>query len=113
MKTGIKITMMTLHEMPPSVRSGVLDEMMCVLKNDGRITLIDYHPSDQLFPRGWMHKSAIYFFETMAGSEHFRNFRHFIATDGIPGLVEARNLDIEKQKIVGSGNLGIFVLRTN
>jgi len=64
-------------------------------------------------PKGWIHKSVIYFFETMAGSEHFRNFRHFIATDGVPGLVDNRNLDIEKKKIVGSGNLGIFLLRTN
>jgi ubiquinone/menaquinone biosynthesis C-methylase UbiE len=107
------ITMMTLHEMAPTVRLGVFDEMIRVLKKDGRILVIDYHPSNQIFPKGWMHKSVIYFFETMAGSEHFRNFRHFIAADGIPGLVEARNLDIEKKKIVGSGNLGIFVLRTN
>ena len=107
------ISMMTLHEMPPTVRSGVLDEMIRVLKKDGRILIIDYHPSNQIFPKGWMHKSVKFFFETMAGLEHFRNFRHFIATDGIPGLVEARNLDIEKSKIVSSGNLGIFLLRLN
>ena len=93
------ISIMTLHEMHPSVRSGVLDEMIRVLKKDGRILAIDYHPSDQLFPKGWMNKSVIFFFEIMAGSEHFNNFRDFIATDGIPGLVEDRNLGIEKQKL--------------
>ena len=85
--------------------------MIRVLKKAGRILIIDYHPSDQIFPKGWMHKSVIYFFETMAGSEHFKNFRDFIAKDGIPGMVEDRNLGIEKSKIVSSGNLGIFLLR--
>jgi ubiquinone/menaquinone biosynthesis C-methylase UbiE len=109
----VVITMMTLHEILHTTRLKIFDEMIRVLKKDGRIIVVDYHPSNQLFPKGWMHKSVIYFFEIMAGSEHFRNFRHFIATDGIPGLVEDRNLGIEKQKIVGSGNLGIFLLRTN
>jgi ubiquinone/menaquinone biosynthesis C-methylase UbiE len=87
--------------------------MIRVLKKDGRILIIDYHPSALIFPKGWMHKSVIFFFETMAGLEHFNNFRNFIATNGIPGLVETRNLNIEKSKIVSSGNLGIFVLSRN
>jgi hypothetical protein len=37
-------------------------------------------------------------------------FRDFIAKDG---MVEDRNLGIEKSKIVSSGNLGIFFLRIN
>jgi hypothetical protein len=57
-----------------------------------------------------MHKSVIFFFEIMAGSEHFKNFRDFIASDGIPGMVKNRNIDIETSKIVSSGNLGIFIL---
>jgi ubiquinone/menaquinone biosynthesis C-methylase UbiE len=105
------ITMMTLHEMHSTVRSNVLDEMIRVLKNDGRILVIDYHPSDQIFPKGWMNKSVILFFEIMAGAEHFKNFRDFIATDGIPGMVEDRNMDVEKSKLVSSCNFGIFVLR--
>jgi len=107
------ITMMTLHEIPHTARLKVFDEMIRVLKKDGRILIIDYHPSDLIFPKGWMHKSVIFFFETMAGSEHFKNFRDFITTEGIPGMVEGRNIDIEKRKIVSSGNLGIFLLRLN
>jgi ubiquinone/menaquinone biosynthesis C-methylase UbiE len=108
----VVITMMTLHEISHTTRLKVFDEMIRVLKKDGRILAIDYHPSDQLFPKGWMNKSVIFFFEIMAGSEHFNNFRDFIATDGIPGMVENRNVAIEKSKIVSSGNLGIFVLNT-
>jgi len=104
------ITMMTLHEISHTARLKVFDEMMRVLKRDGRILIIDYHPSDLIFPKGWMHKSVIFFFEIMAGSEHFKNFRDFIASDGIPGMVKNRNIDIETSKIVSSGNLGIFIL---
>ncbi|WP_319521424.1 methyltransferase domain-containing protein [uncultured Desulfosarcina sp.] len=104
------IAMMTLHEIFHTARLKVFDEMMRVLKKDGRILIIDYHPSDLIFPKGWMHKSVIFFFEIMAGSEHFKNFRDFIASDGIPGIVENRDIDIEKSKIVSSGNLGIFLL---
>ena len=107
------ISTMTLHEMPNIVRPRVLDEMIRVLKKDGRILIIDYHPSVPKFPKGWMYKSVILFFETMAGLEHFKNFRNFIATNGIHGLVESRNVNIEKSKVVSGGNLGIFVLRIN
>ena len=105
------IAMLTLHEMPDIVRSKVFDEMIRVLKKEGRILIIDYHPSELEFPKGWMYKSVIYFFEIMAGLEHFNNFRNFIATNGIYRLVETRNVNIEKAKIVSGGNLGIYVLR--
>ena len=107
------ITMMTLHEISHTTRLKICDEMIRVLKKDGRILAVDYHPSNQIFPKGWMNKSVIFFFEIMAGSEHFKNFRDFIARDGIPGIIENRNLDIEKSKVVSSGNLGIFMLRPN
>jgi ubiquinone/menaquinone biosynthesis C-methylase UbiE len=106
------IAMLTLHEMPDIIRSKVFDEMMRVLKKEGRILIIDYHPSTLKFPKGWMNKSVIFFFEIVAGFEHFNNFRNFIATNGIFGLAESRNLNIEKAKIVSGGNLGIYVLRT-
>ena len=105
------ITMMTLHEIYHTVRLKVLDEMIRVLKKDVRILVIDYHPSNLIFPKGWIHKTVIYFFETMAGPEHFKNFQDFMATNGIPGIVEDRNIDVEKSKIVSGGNLGMFVLR--
>ncbi len=105
------IAMLTLHEMPDIVRPKVFDEMIRVLKMEGRILIIDYHPSALKFHKGWMHKSVIFFFEIMAGLEHFNNFRNFIATNGISGLADSRNLNIEKAKIVSGGNLGIYVLR--
>ena len=105
------IGMLTLHEMSQNVRSNVLCEMIRVLKREGRILIIDFHPGSIQFPKGWMYKAVIYFFELMAGLEHFRNFRKFMAINGILGLIETRKLTMENVKIVGGGNLGIYVLR--
>ena len=102
--------MLTLHEMPRKIRPQVMNEMVRVLKKDGRILLIDYHPGSIRFPKGWMYKAVIYFFEIVAGREHFKNFRDFHANNGIPGLIDSYKLTMEKTKIVGGGNLGIYLL---
>ena len=107
---GRKELELALHEMPPNVRRKVLGEMTRVLKKKGRILIIDFHPGARKSIKGWLGKAVIYFFEITAGPEHYKNFRHFIAHDGIPGLIEDQNLAIEQAKIVGGGNLGLYVL---
>jgi ubiquinone/menaquinone biosynthesis C-methylase UbiE len=102
--------MLTLHEMPPAVRQAVLGEMSRVLRTDGRLLIIDFHPGAIQFPKGWLFKAVVYFFEIMAGYEHFKNFRHFMSLDGICGLISPHQLQIETTKIVGGGNVGIYVL---
>ena len=106
----LAIGMLTLHEMHEIVRASVLMEMVRVVKKDGRILIIDFHPGSIRFPKGWFYKAIIYFFEIAAGSEHFMNFRAFIARNGIPSLIESQSLKLEKVKIVGGGNLGIYVV---
>jgi ubiquinone/menaquinone biosynthesis C-methylase UbiE len=102
--------MLTLHEMPEIVRTKVLMEMMRVVRKEGSILIIDFHPGPIQFPKGWMYKAVIFFFEITAGYEHFKNFRNFISRNGIPGLIESKSLMLEKLKIVGGGNLGLYVL---
>jgi ubiquinone/menaquinone biosynthesis C-methylase UbiE len=106
----LAIGMLTLHEMPENVRTKVLMEMVRVVKKDGSILIIDFHPGSIRFPKGWFYKAIIYFFEIAAGVEHFKNFRKFIACNGIPGLIESQSLKLEKIKIVGGGSLGIYVV---
>jgi len=102
--------MQTLHEMPRKIRLQVMNEMVRVLKKEGRILLIDYHPGSIRFPKGWMYKAVIYFFEIAAGREHFKNFRDFLANNGIPGLIDPYKLTMEKTKIVSEGNMGVYLL---
>jgi demethylmenaquinone methyltransferase/2-methoxy-6-polyprenyl-1,4-benzoquinol methylase len=102
---------LTLHEMPGVVRTGVINEIIRTLKNDGRILLIDFHPGPIRFPKGWVSKSIITITEIAAGREHFKNYRDFIARKGLPPLCAAHGLIVDKEKIVTGGNLALFLLR--
>lgn len=101
----------TLHEMPHEIRPAVISEMVRVVKHDGRILLIDFHPGPIRFPKGWMYKAVILFFEFMAGREHFMNYRDFLSSNCLPGLISTKNFIVSKEKIVTGGNIALFLLR--
>ncbi len=105
------IAMLTLHEMSGSIRLPVMNEMVRVMKQEGRLLLVDYHPGPIRFPKGWLYKIIILFFEKTAGREHFRNYRDFLAGNGLPPLIETNNLYIEKEKVISGGNLALFSAR--
>lgn len=107
------IAMLTLHEMPSSIRPAAMSDMVRVLKQDGRMLLIDFHPGPIRFPEGWLHKALILFFEIAGGREHFRNYRSFVASQGLLNLIDAHDLFVEKRKIISGGNLGLFLLRSS
>ena len=99
-----------LHEMPVAVRSAVIAEEKRVLKEDGRILLIDFHPGPIRPLKGWLYKSIITFAEIGAGREHFKNYRDFIANNGLPELILNHGLSVDKEKIVSGGNIALFLL---
>lgn len=103
-------TTLTLHEMAPETRDAVLGEMKRTLKPDGRLLLIDFHPGSLRFPKGWLFKIIITISEIAAGREHYKNYRQFIRNQGLPALIEAHHLAIEKQRIVSGGNMALFLL---
>jgi demethylmenaquinone methyltransferase/2-methoxy-6-polyprenyl-1,4-benzoquinol methylase len=104
-------TSLTLHEMPGAVRTAVMNETKRTLKKDGRILLIDFHPGSIRFPKGWLFKGIITVSEIAAGREHFKNYRDFMARNGLPALSAAHGLSVDKERIVSGGNLGLFLLR--
>lgn len=101
---------LTLHEMPSQIRPAVISEMVRVMKHGGRILLIDYHLGPIRFPKGWMYKAIILFFEIMAGREHFRNYRDFLSRNCLPNLISKKNLRVSNEKIVSGGNIALFLL---
>ncbi len=101
---------LVIHEMDPPIRDGVLQEMKRVMKENGRILLIDFHPGQLRLPKGLFTKLFITLSEFLAGRQHFRNYRHFMAHKGLPQLVSQHNLSIKQQKIVSGGNMAIFLL---
>jgi len=100
-----------LHEMPEAVRSTVITEEKRVLKEEGRILLIDFHPGPIQPFKGWISKSIITLAEISGGRENFKNYRHFIAHKGLPGLISAHGLSVDQEKIVSGGTMALFLLR--
>jgi demethylmenaquinone methyltransferase/2-methoxy-6-polyprenyl-1,4-benzoquinol methylase len=105
------IAMFILHEMPREMRPQVMKEMIRVTKQEGRILIIDFHPNPIRLPRDWIYKAFILLIERVAGREHFSNYRDFLSRGGLPGLIEARQLIVNRQKIVSAGNIAFFLLR--
>ena len=105
----LSVAMLTLHEMPAEIRSAVILEMVRVIKPEGSLLLVDFHPGPIVFPKGWIYKSIMLCFEISAGREHFRNYRNFIANKGLPPLLKKSNLRIEKEKIISGGNMALFL----
>lgn len=102
---------MMLHELPEEARSSILVETKRVLKRDGRILILDYHPGPLDFPRGWAGRPLIRMVERLAGREHFRNYRQFLATGGIAPRVSRQGLEVELCRIIKGGNFALFLLR--
>ena len=100
-----------LHEMAPDLRKNVLLEAHRVLKDSGRILIIDFHPGPLKPIKGWITKIVINMAEFVAGREHFKNSRQYLASGGIPALIDDCKLDIEDYKIVSGGNFGIFIIK--
>lgn len=109
----LAVAMLTLHEMPRSKRSVVMEEMARVVKSEGQLLLVDFHPGPLQFPRGYGIKPFILMIERLAGREHFRNYCDFITRGGLPPLLDAAGLQIDRQRIVSGGNLVLLRVRTS
>ena len=99
-----------LYEMPHGVRSAVIDESKRTCKKDGRILLIDFHPGPIRPLKGWINKGIILMAEMAAGREHFKNYRDFIAREGLAGLISTHGLSVDQKKIVSGGNIALYLL---
>lgn len=104
------LCMLTLHEMDDRDRSGVFGEIKRVAKQDGRILLIDFHAGKPRPMRGWLLKAVILLSEFAAGRRHFRSYRHFMSIGGLPSLIDTGRLQVEKRRIVGDGNMALYLL---
>ena len=109
-KFDLIISMLSLHEMGQQTRSGVLSEMKRVLKDDGHILLIDFHPGPYQPLQGWISNVIIFFSELVAGKEHFKNYRQFIATKGLSTLVTLNQVEVEKQNVLAGGTFAVFLV---
>ncbi len=105
-------TSLMIHELSPSLRESILQEMKRVLKPTGRIAIVYFHPARLKFPQGWFNKVFILISEFLAGQEHFCHYRYFMANGGIPALCGRHDLIIETERVISGGNMAIFIAHT-
>lgn len=105
------LTTFVLHEMDASIRPAVMKEMTRVIKENGRLGIVDYHPEKTPTLKGWVARAFIRSVEFAAGRRHYRSYRHFLTDGGIPMLAARHGLVVERQKRVSGGNIGIYQLR--
>ena len=102
---------MMLHEIPPDTRTVVLAETERVLKDSGRILIIDYRVGRSNHPLGRLFKGVITLIEIAAGRPHFDNYRNFMKTGGLPLLLKKQQLIVERHDTAGRGNIGLNIVR--
>jgi len=105
------VAMLTLHEMPGYLRSRVVGEMSRVVKTNGRLLLVDFHPCPLRSPGSWLCRAVILSFEISAGREHFRNYNHFLAHQGLPGLINKNRLQVDRYYSAARGNIALFLAK--
>ncbi|WP_300159634.1 class I SAM-dependent methyltransferase [Solidesulfovibrio sp.] len=71
-----------LHENPPWDRAAMLGELFRVTRPGGHVLVVDYLSDLPASPMGLLVALA----ERLAGREHHRNFRDFLARKGVVGL---------------------------
>lgn len=105
------LMMLTLHEMTPVNRFPVIKEALRVLKPDGLLMIVDYHPKPCHSLKGWSYNILIMFTELMAGRIHFLNYRNFIRNNGLLMLLKTDKLKIVQQKTIMDGNMAFYSLK--
>jgi ubiquinone/menaquinone biosynthesis C-methylase UbiE len=103
----LAIGMLILHEMAPADRVAVLGEMARVAH---RVLIIDHHPDHDGSLRGRAIRVLSTGIERIAGGDHYRNYRQFLRTGGIPGVVAGSSRGIAASRREAFGSMGVYLL---
>ena len=99
-----------LHELSRDLRDAIIAELARVVSPNGRIVITDFGTGD-LTVKGQAIRSVAMVVERVAGKEHKRNSKAFLASGGIPAAATRHSLSIESSRHLGGGNMGIYVLK--
>jgi ubiquinone/menaquinone biosynthesis C-methylase UbiE len=92
---------MALHEKDAALEDAVIAEMRRVTGKGRALVLVDFSvPLPRNFP-GLLMRSV----EFMVGGEHYRNFRAFLKSGGLDGLVRRNGLKVLKKNCLKDGAL--------
>jgi ubiquinone/menaquinone biosynthesis C-methylase UbiE len=97
-----------LHELDRGTRTTVIDEMARVVAAEGHIMVIDYRMGTLRW-KGRLSRVFSRVSERVAGANHYRNWRTYLADGGLPPIVPP-SLTIETEKVIAGGNLAIWLM---
>jgi demethylmenaquinone methyltransferase/2-methoxy-6-polyprenyl-1,4-benzoquinol methylase len=100
-----------LHELDPAARICALREMRRVAAPEGSLLVVDHHPEPPTGARGRLIRGFATSIERIAGGDHYRNYRQFVSSGGLPALAAMLDLGIARESIEASGTMGVYLLR--
>jgi ubiquinone/menaquinone biosynthesis C-methylase UbiE len=101
-------TSMVLHEVPAPARPAFVVEMARVARPGGRLLIIDFRFADLRGWKGPAFRGVSGLVERLSG--HYSGYRSFKAAGGVPGVLQAAGLEVEREKIMAGGNVAIYVV---
>ncbi|MGI9586168.1 MAG: class I SAM-dependent methyltransferase [Acidimicrobiia bacterium] len=99
-----------IHELGPDTQRQVMSEMARVVAPTGGIQIVDY-AAGELSAKGRAIRGVAMIVERLAGKEHKRNLGRYLAAGGVAHLATSCDLVVDAEKVVGGGNMGIYLLR--
>jgi ubiquinone/menaquinone biosynthesis C-methylase UbiE len=100
---------MALHEMEPASRIPTLREMIRILGENGVLLIMDF--DFQLDGDRSVAALIIRIIERIAGKEHHRHFHHFMASGGVPRLLQSLGYPQWIRHPILSNHGGVFELQ--
>jgi len=108
MKFDLVMTAFSLHEKSHTSARKIVEEMVRVTSEGGDILIVDYELSEKT---STLSKILIYFIEWLAGGEHYRNFKAYIKTGGLPELLSSITLTEAERHYFGRYGIVLLLLR--
>ncbi|MCK5536346.1 MAG: class I SAM-dependent methyltransferase [Bacteroidales bacterium] len=101
----VAIISFALHEKPFEVAQGIVAEALRLVKEGGKIIIVDYVFDNSAKPLG---KKAVTFIEQNAGDEHYANFMAFNNYGGLAKLIDDKKIEKEKRYHFGATVMRIY-----
>jgi ubiquinone/menaquinone biosynthesis C-methylase UbiE len=101
----------SLHEKSPDFRQAILEEAKRVVKNDGCLLFLDYENPWNTF--SVLGSLMIWTIEKFAGGDHFRFYRHFMASGGLRRYLAENDIPESESRLLQWGSSRIVMSQTN
>lgn len=95
------MTTFALHEKSHSSAKKILDEMIRLTKKNGHVIIVDFSIDEKTF---FLARKGISFIESLAGEEHYENYRAYRQNGGLDSLLAGVALkEVEKHYFAFNG----------